>query len=64
MVKQTNMSNNKQTNKECLEYVVTTNFSTVKKDLGKKKREEYLACPDNFVKNFLKSDQQQRGNLA
>lgn len=47
MVKQTNMSNNKQTNKECLEYVVITNFSRVKKDLGKKKREEYLACPDN-----------------
>ena len=30
----------KQTNKECLEYVVITNFSKVKKrDLDKKKRE-------------------------
>ena len=34
MVKQTN----KQKNKECLEYVVITNFSTVKKrDLDKRK---------------------------
>lgn len=51
--KQTCRTTNKQTNKECLEYVVITNFSRVKKDLGKKKREEYLACPDNKMKWML-----------
>ena len=39
-MKKGNIWSNKQTNKECLEYIVITNFSTVKKkDLDKKKRE-------------------------
>ena len=54
--KKGNIWSNKQTNKECLEYGVITNFSTVKKkkkDLDKKKRERMSKNWSNKVKkNF------------